>query len=100
MGRFKAYRGVKQIKDVGRLISFNGDEELDVYDGAACNKIIGTDSTIFPPFLKKTDALWSFVPDLCRSLGATYYGKSSYKGIQTSRYSMIFPDLRVGNTFK
>lgn len=95
MGRFKALRGTKNIHDLGKLVQFNEEEEIDTYDEDACNQIRGTDSTIFPPFLKKEEGLWAFAPDLCRSLGAEYKGKSSYMGVKTSEFTINFPDLRV-----
>lgn len=95
MGRFKALRGVKNVHDMGRVVEFNGEPEMDTWDGDECNKFKGTDSTIFPPFLTKEEGLWAFAPDLCRSLGTEYVGKSKYMGIKLDEFSIKFPDLRV-----
>ncbi|XP_063708646.1 sensory neuron membrane protein 1-like [Culicoides brevitarsis] len=94
MGRFKAYRGVKNVHDMGRVIEYNGEPEMDTWDGDICNQFKGTDSTIFPPFLTKEEGLWAFAPDLCRSLGTEYIGKSKYMGIKLDHFSINFPDLR------
>lgn len=45
MGRFEVYRGIKDIRQLGEVVKFNDDEEVDSWDGD-CNKIIGTDSTM------------------------------------------------------
>lgn len=45
MGRFEVYRGVKDIHQLGEVVRFNDEEEVDAWDGD-CNKIIGTDSTM------------------------------------------------------
>jgi hypothetical protein len=44
-GRFKVYRGVKEIEKVGEVITVEGSEESKAYSGT-CNKIKGTDGTV------------------------------------------------------
>lgn len=116
MGRFEVYRGVKDIMQLGEVVKFNDEKEVDAWDGE-CNKIIGTDSTMytenkiplmrnfefivtifsrsFAPFHAKTDILYAFAPDLCRSLGAQYHRPSSYNGVPTGFYSIDFGDIKV-----
>nr|B0X4H5.2 RecName: Full=Sensory neuron membrane protein 1 [Culex quinquefasciatus] len=94
IGRFKVYRGIKNVADLGRVITYNDETEMDFYDGDECNKYVGTDSTIFPPFLTKKDRLWAWSPEICQSLGAVYAGKSSYQGFPTSFFTIDFGDLR------
>jgi hypothetical protein len=65
-GRFRVKRGIQDIKDVGRVVEYEGEKHLTVYDGEECNKFRGTDSTIFPPFLTPSDKIEAFAPDLCR----------------------------------
>lgn len=93
-GRWVVYRGVKNVGDLGRIVSYNGETEMDIYDGDECNQFIGTDSTIFPPFLTKQDRLWAWSPEICRSMGATYGGKSKYAGMPMSFFELDFGDLK------
>lgn len=62
-GRFKTYRGVKNIHDLGKLIEFNGEPELEVWDGDACNEFRGTESSVLPPFMDKEEGIWAFDGD-------------------------------------
>ncbi|XP_062554263.1 sensory neuron membrane protein 1-like isoform X2 [Armigeres subalbatus] len=93
-GRWSVYRGVKNIKDLGRVVTYNGETEMDMYDGDECNKFVGTDSTIFPPFLTTKDKLWAWSPEICRSMGAYYFGKSKYAGLPMSFFKLDFGDLK------
>uniref|UniRef100_A0A182JIH4 Sensory neuron membrane protein 1 n=1 Tax=Anopheles atroparvus TaxID=41427 RepID=A0A182JIH4_ANOAO len=94
-GRWVVYRGVKNTRDLGRVISYNDETEMDVWDGDECNQYIGTDSTIFPPFLTKQDRLWAWSPEVCRSLGAHYVKKSKYAGLPMSYFELDFGDPKT-----
>lgn len=87
-------RGGKDARDIGKVLLYNDEAELDTWDSDECNVIKGTDSTIFPPFLKREDGIWGFVPDLCRSIGSVYERKSTYQGIPTLRYMLKFGDMK------
>lgn len=52
--------------DLGQVVEFEGKPKLDMWGSEECNTYGGTDSTIFPPFLKEEDGLVSFAPDICR----------------------------------
>lgn len=58
MGEVKVYRGKKTSSDMGRVIAVNGETEMDFWDGEECNQYIGTDSTIFPPYMNILDGVW------------------------------------------
>lgn len=85
---------------MGRIIEFNGKSELNKWEGNSCNQIVGTDSTIFPPFLAKEDGIWSFEPAICRSMGAVYEKQSKYANLPTSRYVLDLGDISVIKSMK
>lgn len=93
MGRFVVLRGSKNILDLGRVLTYNGEPELDVWDGDECNQYHGTDTTIFPPFHKTGEEIWAFEPQLCRSVGIKFEKRASYRGIRTSHYVGSFGDM-------
>lgn len=84
------YRGLKNIHDVGKMVLFNGETEMDAFDGEECNAIKGTDGLFYPPFLKQEDVIWSFSSSICRSLGLHYKEDSSYQGVALKRFSTTF----------
>lgn len=93
LGRFTVLRGSKNIRDLGRVLKFNDETEMDTWFGDECNQYRGTDSTIFPPFTKTGEQVWAFEPSLCRSMGVVYQHPSKYAGIKSSFYSLDFGDI-------
>lgn len=91
--RFKTYRGVKKLQDIGRVIEFNEEPELDVWDGDECNELRGTEGSIFPPFHDKEEPIWAFEAGICRSMGSVYEGKSKYGGLPTSHHVIDLGDI-------
>lgn len=96
--RFKTYRGMKKLRDLGRVIEFNEEPELDVWDGDECNELRGTEGSIFPPFGEKEDAVWAFEAGICRSMSTVYEGKSTYGGLPTSHHIIELGDIAADET--
>lgn len=73
---------------LGKVVSYNDQTEIDTWDGDDCNEIKGTDSTIFHPFIKKTDKLNAFTPDICRSMGPNFLTKGKQLGVPTGQFGL------------
>ncbi|CAD1478955.1 unnamed protein product [Heterotrigona itama] len=91
--RIRVLRGIKNYKDVGKVVELNGQKMLDLWAGDECNTFNGTDSTIFAPLLTEEDDIVSFSPDICRSLGARFSHKSKIKGVNTYHYTADLGDM-------
>lgn len=79
--RMKVLRGIKNYKDVGRVLTFDGKPALDIWPEDHCNEFNGTDSTIFPPLFGPDDDIVSFGYEICRSLSAHYEAHTKIKGM-------------------
>ncbi|XP_076281251.1 sensory neuron membrane protein 1 isoform X2 [Lasioglossum baleicum] len=93
-GRLRVKRGRKNYKDLGRVIEFNGEPALTIYDGEYCNTLNGTDATIFPPLMTREDSIISFSPEICRSVTAPYRYDSKIKGLHTYHFSADYGDVK------
>lgn len=82
------FRGKKNSADIGKVVAFNDEPEMDFWDGDECNQYVGTDSTIFASYMDVNDGIWAYEPSVCRSLGAYYVGKSKYMGVRTAEFAM------------
>ncbi|XP_072748125.1 sensory neuron membrane protein 1-like isoform X2 [Anoplolepis gracilipes] len=91
--RLKVLRGIKNYKDVGRVVEFDGKAALDIWPEDHCNAFNGTDSTIFPPLFGPDDDIVSFGYEICRSISAHYSHHSKVKGVNTLHYTANFGDM-------
>lgn len=58
LGELTVFRGKKNSKDLGRVTAFNNEQEMNVWDTDECNEYIGTDTSIFPPYMDVKDGIW------------------------------------------
>lgn len=64
--QYRVKRGIKNVTDVGKVVEFEEKTKLDVWNGDHCNKLAGTDGTIFSPFIAEGQQMTSFSAELCR----------------------------------
>nr|ALV87596.1 sensory neuron membrane protein 1 [Drosicha corpulenta] len=92
-------RGMQNVMDVGQVVMFDGKSKMDKYSGDPCNDIRGTDTTIFPPFMGRSD-VWSFGAEICRSMPAKYVRDAEYNGIMCYYYDADFGDMSTDPDLK
>lgn len=73
--------GLKNEKIVGTILLYNDKSMLTYWDGDTCNKIEGTDGSVFPPKTQSGDVLKMLEVDLCRSIGFEYEKDVQYKSV-------------------
>lgn len=67
-GLWEIYSGVKDNSRINQIRSVNGNETIGQYwNTPECNKVKGCDGMFFPPYVKKTDRLYVYATEACRS---------------------------------
>lgn len=80
--RHRVKRGMKNIMDVGKVIEYNGKNNISVWDDETCDAFMGSDGTIFHPYFNKKgkDDLIAFSYGLCRALVCQYDSDAKFAG--------------------
>ena len=77
--------GVEDVRDVAKVVSYDGQYQLDWWAGGRCNDIRGTDGSLFHPGVSTNETLYIFNRDLCQSLPLVYQGDTQHHGMTTYR---------------
>ena len=75
--RLRVKRGIKKQKEIGKVVEYDGLTNISKWNDEKCDTFVGTDGTIFPPFLYNHEDAFIYVPGICRHLTA-YYVKDSH----------------------
>ncbi|XP_065176406.1 lysosome membrane protein 2-like isoform X2 [Sycon ciliatum] len=86
-GTWATYTGETDMQLINTLDLYNNSRYVPWWKTDTCNMVNGTDGTQFHPHVKKTDMLFSFVTDMCRSIYLIYNGTVELKGIELSRFT-------------
>ncbi|XP_063219988.1 lysosome membrane protein 2 [Bacillus rossius redtenbacheri] len=66
--RLSVFTGAGDITRYGLIDTFNGNSQLPHWKSDQCNRIDGSDGSIFPPHITENTTLYVFEKDLCRKL--------------------------------
>jgi len=74
-------------------------KQLNCWSGDSCNAIVGSDGSVFPPYIKSSRQLTFFDLDLCRSISMDYSNDMVFKGVVAGLHyklsSTVFEDPTV-----
>ncbi|XP_015510791.1 lysosome membrane protein 2 [Neodiprion lecontei] len=86
--RITVHTGNGDIDKLGLYEELNGLKSLKVWGGEECDKIQGTDGSMFPPnIIRDRDApLEIYTRDICRKFSLTYHSTNASFGIPSLRY--------------
>ncbi|TRY97130.1 hypothetical protein DNTS_032786 [Danionella cerebrum] len=78
--------GKQNYQDFARIDEWSGQRSLSWWNSSQCNMINGTDGSSFHPLIEKTERLYIFSSDLCRSLYALYESEVTVQGVPALRF--------------
>lgn len=92
-------RGSKNISDVGQIVEYQGEREIDIWEtDSHCNAIRGTDGTIFAPFQNAENGFWVFEPAICRGVFLYWTGgKNWYRMIPTLHFTWSISNIKYAD---
>ncbi|XP_021340100.1 lysosome membrane protein 2-like [Mizuhopecten yessoensis] len=79
---------VQGVDKFNIIDKWNSKTSLGYWNTTLCDMINGTDGTMFPPFVEKSDRLYIFSTDICRSIYASFEKDVSLKGVDLYRFSV------------
>jgi len=86
-GNLTIKTGIDDILNLGKVVAWNDETELDFWrKGSACNKIKGTDGSLFHPNILQNETLYLFQRDLCRSIPLVYQKDIVSNGVPGFRF--------------
>ncbi|XP_058792638.1 sensory neuron membrane protein 1-like [Phymastichus coffea] len=86
-GKTRIRRGIRNIMEVGDLIEFNDMKNMSVWDDDKCDAFIGTDGTLFHPFINKRKNIYVTNTFFCRRLTYSYDSEVQFAGLKLFRYT-------------
>ncbi|KAG7320876.1 hypothetical protein KOW79_015291 [Hemibagrus wyckioides] len=85
-GEYVFYTGKQNYLDFARVDLWRGQSSLDWWTTEQCNMINGTNGATFHPIINKTERLYMFSSDLCRSIYTMFESELSVRGVPAYRF--------------
>jgi hypothetical protein len=88
-GTYKIHTGVGDSSVFGQILTWNGYSDLNLWHNLSeCDRVKGSDGTIFPPFVEKERIVEIFSSELCRSIYLTYSSEETIKDIKGYKFTV------------
>ncbi|KAG6447788.1 hypothetical protein O3G_MSEX005186 [Manduca sexta] len=89
-GPYEMVRGTEDVFALGNIVSYKEKKSVSAWGDEYCNRINGSDASIFPPIDENNvpERLYTFEPEICRSLYASLAGKATLFNISTYYYEI------------
>lgn len=70
------------MMEIGTVVELNSKKTIGKWNDTYCDILRGTDGTIFHPFWFEDEDIAFYVPELCRSLKATFVENVEHRGMR------------------
>ncbi|XP_054265720.1 sensory neuron membrane protein 2-like [Macrosteles quadrilineatus] len=89
MGPYEEIRGVEDIRQIAQLVKLKNQSLLNIWQpNSQCDRLRGTDTLNFAPFVSKADKIEIYIPDICQVLPIYYQEESVTHGIEVYKFSV------------
>ncbi|RWS04523.1 Lysosome membrane protein 2-like protein, partial [Dinothrombium tinctorium] len=93
VGKNNSDNGIWEVQtgignDAFVVYSWNNSRKVPYWTHDSCNEIKGTDGSSFHPGIQRSETLYAFQPDLCRSAFVTYASDSNIFGVDAFRFTI------------
>ncbi|CAH2210519.1 jg10820 [Pararge aegeria aegeria] len=89
IGPFDMVRGTEDIQELGHIVAYSGAASMKHWGDPYCGQINGSDGSIFPPLNQIVpERIYTFEPEICRSLYVNLVGERNIFNISTYLYEI------------
>jgi scavenger receptor class B protein 1 len=88
---------VERVNNLGKIERFNDEPTLPYWTNEYANMINGTDSTLWHPDASKTERVYAYIPDICRSIYLEFNDTRANK-FNIDTYHYTFPNTVFSNS--
>ncbi|KPI91086.1 Sensory neuron membrane protein 1 [Papilio xuthus] len=90
LGPFDMVRGTENVYELGHIVGYKDRRTMKEWGDPYCGMINGSDSSIFPPIDENNvpQKLYTYDPDICRSLSVDLMGKRSIFNMSAYYYEL------------
>ncbi|XP_058794834.1 sensory neuron membrane protein 1-like [Phymastichus coffea] len=86
-GRTRINRGIRKIAEIGKIIEYNNSTNFAKWNDEKCDEFLGTDGTMFHPFIGRQEHLYKVDNVLSRSFDYQYDSDVEHNKLRLFRYT-------------
>lgn len=91
--------GIHNMDNLGIIQGINGKNILNIWGDEECDKIDGTDGTMFPPkwIKNRSIPLHVYIKEFCKTLNFNFDGYSEVQGVPSLKYKLSLDSFQASS---